>query len=341
MLNLLKDLCSLGGIGGWEDEGRAYIKACSAPYSSDMRVDSLGTLIVYKKGKKTAPNTLMLCAHMDEVGLIVRNITEDGYLKFECVGSIDHGILIGKKVRVGRKKLPGVIGVKAYHLGSEQEEKTPPKPESLYIDIGAKDKADAGQLVELGDPCVFDTPCELFGEGMFKAKAIDDRLNCALFLKLIQQELPMDVTFVFSVQEEVGVRGAYGPAFAEHPRYALVADCTTAADFPNVQPKNQVCKIGDGPVIPFMDGGAVVDRGLFERMRRVAIDNHIPWQTKHCASGATDSKAIQSVKSGVRVVVVSAPIRYLHAPSSVCCIDDFESMLKLVHCFIDDVAAEI
>lgn len=341
MVNMLKELCSLSGIGGWEDEVRDYIMAHAAPYASDMYVDSLGNLIVHKKGEKSTPNVLMLCAHMDEVGLLVRNITEDGYLKFECVGSIDHRILIGKKVLVGQKKLPGVIGVKAYHLVSEQEEKTAPKLESLYIDIGAKDKAAASQLVELGDPCVFDTPSELFGEGMFKAKAIDDRLNCAIFLKLIEQELPMDVTFVFSVQEEVGARGAYGPAFAEHPKYALVTDCTTAADFPNVQPSRQVCQVGAGPAIAFMDDGAVADRGLFERMRRVAIDNDIPWQTKHYVSGFTDSRSIQAAKSGVRVIMVSAPIRNLHAPSSVGCVRDFENMLKLFQCFISDIAAEL
>ena len=341
MLNLLKDLCSLGGIGGWEDEVRDYIKSHAAPYASEMRVDALGNLIVYKKGAKPARNTLMFCAHMDEVGFIVRGITDEGYLKFDPVGSFDSRILIGKKVLVGLNKIRGVIGIKAYHLVSEQEEKTTPKLESLYIDIGAKDKKAASELVELGDPCIFDTQCEAFGDGMFKAKAIDDRLNCALFLKLIEQDLPMDVTFAFTVQEEVGCRGAYGVAFAEHPRYALVTDCTTAADFPNVAANNQVCHVGDGPAIPFMDKGAVADRELFERLRRVAIEHNIPWQTKHYVSGFTDSRSIQTAKSGVRVAVVSAPIRYLHAPSSVGCVRDFEHMLKLFRCIIDDIAAEL
>ena len=149
----------------------------------------------------------------------------------------------------------------------------------------------------------------------------------------------MDVTFVFSVQEEVGCRGAFGPAFAVQPQYALVADCTTAADLPDVPQNKQVCRLGCGPVIPFMDHGAVSDRGLFEQVRRVAEENEIPWQTKHYVSGATDSRAIQTAGTGVRIVVVSAPIRYLHAPSCVGCIQDFEHMLKLFRCFIDDMAA--
>ena len=340
MLNTIKELCALSGIGGWEDEVRAYIMTRASAHADGMRVDELGNLIVYKKGSKSAPNTLMLCAHMDEVGLIIRGITDEGYLKFDCVGAIDRRVLIGKKVLVGPQKRPGVIGIKAYHLVSDEEEKTAPKTDSMYIDIGAKDKAAAAELVELGDPCVFDTQSEEFGDGMLKAKAIDDRLNCALFLKLMEEALPMDVTFVFSVQEEVGCRGAFGPAFAEMPKYALVADCTTAADFPNVAEKNQVCRVGDGPVIPFMDKGAVTDRGLFERMRRVAIENKIPWQTKRYVAGGTDSSAIQRARSGVRVVVVSAPVRYLHAPASVGSVRDFDNMLRLFRCFIADIAAE-
>ena len=339
MLNTVKELCALSGVGGWEDEVRRYIRQHAAPYADEMRTDALGNLIVFKRGAKATGNKLMLCAHMDEVGLIVRAVTDDGYLKFDCVGGIDRRVLIGKKVLVGVKKLPGIVGIKAYHLVSEEEEKKPPKADDLYIDIGASDRDEAESLVELGEPCIFDSDCAEFGDGMLKAKAIDDRLNCALFLKLMEQDLPMDVTFVFSVQEEVGCRGAFGAAFAIQPEITLVADCTTAADLPGVKPGKQVCQLGKGPVIPFMDGGAVADRVLFEQMRRVAQENHIPWQTKHYVAGATDARAIQQTKDGVRVIGVSAPIRYLHAPASVGCIRDFENMLKLLRCFIADTAA--
>ena len=339
MLNTVKELCALSGVGGWEDEVRGYIRAHAAPYADEMRTDTLGNLIVFKRGAKATGSKLMLCAHMDEVGLIVRAVTDEGYLKFDCVGGIDRRILIGKKVLVGIKKIPGIIGIKAYHLVSEEEEKKPPKADDLYIDIGASDREEAESLVELGEPCVFDSDSEEFGDGMFKAKAIDDRLCCALFLKLMEQELPMDVTFVFSVQEEVGCRGAFGAAFALEPEIALVTDCTTAADLPDVEPGKQVCRLGEGPVIPFMDGGAVTDRTLFEQMRRVARENDIPWQTKHYVAGATDSSAIQRTKAGVRVLTVSAPIRYLHAPASVGCVKDFENMLQLLRCFIADTAA--
>lgn len=339
MLNTVKELCALSGVGGWEDEVRSYIQKHAVAYADELRTDALGNLIVFKRGAKTTGNKLMLCAHMDEVGLIVRTVTEDGYLKFDCVGGIDRRILIGKKVLVGTGKIPGVIGIKAYHLVSEEEEKKPPKADELYIDIGAQNREDAEGQVELGDPCVFLSESEEFGDGLLKAKAIDDRLCCAMLLKLMEQDLPMDVTFVFSVQEEVGTRGAFGAAFSLTPQIALVTDCTTAADLPGIKPSGQVCQLGNGPVIPFMDAGTVADRALFEQMRRIAEENHIPWQTKHYVAGATDARAIQQTKEGVRVIGVSAPIRYLHAPASIGCIRDFENMLKLLRCFIADVAA--
>lgn len=192
MLNLIKELCELDGVSGWEDEVRAYLKAHAAPYADDIRVDALGNLIVFKKGAKSTGNKLVLCAHMDEVGFLARSITDEGYLKLECVGGIDRRVIIGKKVKVGPRKLRGVIGIKAYHMVTDEEEKTPPKMEDLYVDIGAKNKAEAEMLVELGDQITFDTKSEEFGDGMLKAKALDDRMCCALLLKILECDLPMD-----------------------------------------------------------------------------------------------------------------------------------------------------
>ena len=217
MLNTVKTLCELSGVASWEDEVRSYLMEQARPHASEMRVDSMGNLIVFKRGKKETGNKLMLCAHMDEVGIIIRNITEDGYLKFSCIGGIDRRVLLGKKLLIGSNKVRGIIGLKAYHLVSADEEKRVPKLQEFYIDIGAKDKETAETLVELGDVGVFDSDCVEFGDGMLKAKAIDDRVGCAVMLKLLERELPMDCTFVFTVQEEVGTRGAFGAAFAVTP----------------------------------------------------------------------------------------------------------------------------
>lgn len=339
MLKLIKELCELDGVAGWEDEVRAYLKAHAAPYADEMRVDNMGNLFVFKKGAKSTGNKLAICAHMDEVGFLVRSITDEGYLKLECVGGIDRRVIIGKKVKVGPQKLRGVIGIKAYHMVTEEEEKTPPKMEDLYVDIGAKNKAEAEKLVELGDQITFDTRSEEFGDGMLKAKAIDDRMCCALLLKLLERDLPMDCTFIFSAQEEVGLRGAAPAAFSLFPEIALVTDCTTAADLAGVKASNQVCEAGKGPTIPFMDLRTVPDLTLIDRLRKLADEHGIPWQHKSYLAGGTDARSFQAAKTGVRVCGVSAAIRYLHAPASVGCMEDFENMLKLLWVFIEDVAA--
>ena len=338
MLETVKALCSLGGVSGWEDEVRAYLMKEAEPYADEMRVDAVGSLIVFKRGAKPTGNKLMLAAHMDEIGLMVRRVTDDGYLKFGCVGGIDRKILLGKPVLAGPDKVPGVIGLKPFHLLSDGEEKKVPKVEDLYIDIGAKDKADALSKVSPGDVCVFASGCVEFGNGMLKAKAIDDRVGCAAMLELIRRELPMDCVFAFTAQEEVGTRGAFGAAFSVTPEIALVLEGTTSADNPSQPPSRRVCVPGQGPVIPFMDNGTIYDRCLFERLRRLAEDNGIPWQTKKYISGGTDARTIQRSKAGVRVGAVAAAVRCLHAPNSVASIRDMEQMLTLAELFIGSVA---
>lgn len=339
MLKTVKSLCELNGVASWEDEVRAYLMEQAKPYASEMRVDSMGNLIVFKRGKKATGSKLMLCAHMDEVGIIVKSVTEDGYLKFSCIGGIDRRVLLGKKLLIGSNKVRGIIGLKAYHLVSAEEEKHVPKLQEFYIDIGAKDKETAEKLVEPGDVGVFDSDCIEFGDDMLKAKAIDDRIGCAVMLKLLERELPMDCTFVFTVQEEVGTRGAFGAAFAVTPEIAVVLEGTTAADSPSMQSHRQVCVLGKGAVLPFMDGGTIYDRGLFENLRDLAEKHEIPWQMKHYISGGTDAAAIQRSKDGVRVCAIAVPVRYLHAPASVACIKDFDAMLQLTVAFIDDLAS--
>ena len=338
VINTIKTLCLLSGVSSFEDEVRNYIKEQAAPYADSIRVDAMGNLIVFKKGAKSTGNKLMLCAHMDEVGLIVNSITEDGYLKFKCIGGIDRRVLLGKRVAVGDNKVTGIIGLKAIHLTGAEERRRVPRLEEYYIDIGAKDKESAEQLVNVGDCCVFVSDAVEFGNGMLKAKAIDDRVGCAVLVELLKEELPMDCTFVFTVQEEVGTRGAFGAAFSITPEIALVLEGTTAADNPAIVEACQVCWPGKGPVISWMDGGTIYDRGLFELLRDLADANQIPWQMKHYLAGGTDGGAIQRTKSGVRVTGISAAVRYLHAPSSVASIADMEHMLTLARLFVAAVA---
>lgn len=298
----------------------------------------MGNLIVLKKGARATGNKLMLCAHMDEVGLIIKSITEDGYLKFGCVGGIDRRVLLGKQVALGEQKVTGVIGLKAIHMTTAEERKKVPKLEEYYIDIGVKSREEAEKLVGIGDCGVFVSDVVEFGDGMLKAKAIDDRVGCAVLVKLLEEDLPMDCTFVFTVQEEVGTRGAFGSAFSVTPEIALVLEGTTAADNPALDESLQVCWPGKGPVLSWMDGGSIYDRGLFELLRDLADRNGLPWQMKHYLAGGTDASAIQRTKSGVRVAGISAAVRYLHAPSSVANISDMEHMLTLARLFVGAVA---
>ncbi len=339
LLNTLKELCVLSGPSSYEEPVRDYLKIRAEAAGAVCRVDGMGNLICEKKGAKSVPDTLMLCAHMDEVGFIVRHITEDGYIKFACLGGIDRRVLIGKPVFLGKDRVPGVIGLKAIHLTTPEERKKVPKLEELFIDIGARSREEAEALTHLGDFAVFSDSITEYGHQMLKAKALDDRIGCAVMIELMERALPMDVTFAFTVQEEVGTRGAFGAAFSVTPKLALVLEGTTAADSPTTDVHRRVCYPGRGPVVPYMDGGTVYDRGLFELLRDLAEEHQIPWQTKEYISGGSDAGAIQRTKAGIRVAAVSAAVRYLHSPSSVASIRDLEHIETLALRFIESVAA--
>ena len=341
MIETLKTLCAMNGVSGDENEVREYLRKQAEPYADAIRIDALGNLIVFKRGQRVAGNKLLLCAHMDEVGLIVTRATEDGFLKFDFVGGVDRRVVLGKPVELGPDRVPGIVGMKAIHMLTAEERKKVPKTESLYLDIGASDKEEALLKVPMGTYGSFVGPPEEFGDGFLKSKAIDDRVGCAILLELLKEELPLDVTFAFTAQEEVGTRGAFGAAFSVTPEIALVLETTTAADLPGVEGARRVCAPGKGPVISYMDGGTIYDRELFETLRRLAGEREIPWQTKEYIAGGNDARTIQRSKAGVRVAAISAAVRYLHAPASVGSLLDFEDMLKLTRAFLEHTATTL
>ena len=339
MIELMKQLCALPGPSGCEDAVREFVLEKVKPFADEMKTDAIGNIMVFRKGKKALERPVVLCAHMDEVGVIIKKITDDGMLKFGFVGGVDPRVVIGRPVRFG--DVQGVIGIKAVHLTTAAERRTMPKTKDLYIDIGASGREAAMKLAPPGTYGCFVSQPEEFGGGFFKARAIDDRIGCAIMLELLKEELPLDVTFAFTAQEEVGTRGAFGAAFSVTPSVALVLETTTAADLPSVDDHRRVCAPGKGPVISYMDGATIYDRDLFEDLRRLAEDNGIPWQTKEYIAGGNDARTIQRTKQGVRVAAMSAATRYLHAPSSVGSIADFENMLKLTRLFLADQARQL
>jgi endoglucanase len=279
----------------------------------------------------------MLCAHMDEVGVIVTGITDDGFLKFDCVGGIDRRVLIGKTVYIGDNGIFGVIGNKAVHLVKKEDRDKIPQLDDMYIDIGAKDKSEALKLVSLGDTGAFDPSVIEFGDGFIKAKALDDRAGCAVLLKLIESELPVDCTFAFTVQEEVGTRGAAIASFRVMPDIALIVENTTAADLPSVPSSKKVCSVGKGVVIPFMDKATIYNRELYNTLTALAEKNNIPWQTKSMVAGGTDAGAVQRSRVGVMTAGIAAPVRNLHSPSDVACVRDLEGMYRLAELFLKEI----
>lgn len=332
MLELLKKLCDLPGPSGEENAVRNFIREQAAEYADEIRTDPMGNLMIFRTGVHKPVKPLMVCAHMDEVGLIVKRITDDGMIKFGFVGGVDPRVVIGRRVKFG--DTIGVIGIKAVHLTKPAERRKMPATKDLYIDIGATSKSAAQQKVSLGDYGVFDSDTLEFGDGLLKAKAIDDRVGCAVLLELLREKPLLDTWFVFTVQEEVGLRGAATAAFALDPAMCLVLEGTTAADLAEAPGHKQVCALRHGPVLPFMDRTTIYDQHLFALLRQTAIDAGIPWQLKQMTSGGTDAGRIHKSRAGIPTVGLAAPVRYIHSPVSVAAVCDIEHMRTLAAAFL-------
>lgn len=340
MLNKMKSLCNIAGISGDEHRVAEYLIQQISTFDGEItvNVDKLGNVIAYKKGREKPKNKIMLCAHMDEVGFIVTSITDDGMLRFSAVGGIDSRVVIGRQVSVGKNGYIGVIGTKAVHMQTEKEKGTAPDIDDLFIDIGARDKEDAMRHIGIGDSAVFVSEYVQFGDDRIKAKALDDRAGCAILLDIMEGEIPFDTYFVFTVQEEVGLRGANTASYIVQPDFAIVVETTTASDIPGVADEKRVCKLGGGPVVSYMDRGTIYDKELYNLAGEIADENNIPHQTKTVIAGGNDSGAIHTSVGGIRTIAVSMPCRYLHSPNCVLKISDIISTRNLVEKLSERVA---
>lgn len=334
LIKHLEELCLLCGASGNENAIRDYIYKKAQPYADSITVDPLGSLIVEKHGKNTPAKKLMISAHMDEVGMIVTYINDDGTIQIAPVGGVDADVVIGRPVIAG-DNINGVIGAKPIHLLDSEQRKKWPKFSELYLDIGAENKKDAEKLIELGTYVHFLPSFTKMGSSKIRSKAIDDRIGCAIMLELLKEELPYDVTFAFLVQEEVGLRGAKAAAYSVNPDIAIVLEATTAADISGAVGDARVCSLGNGPVVSFMDRSTIYDRELYKLAFSAADELRIPCQTKTRIAGGNDSGAIHTSRGGVRTVAISAPCRYLHSPSCVADINDIENCLKLTRAMIE------
>ncbi|WRS26902.1 M42 family peptidase [Oscillospiraceae bacterium MB08-C2-2] len=337
MLETLKALCALPGVSGSEHPVREEIIR-RIDSTCDWQVDALGNLLAHKKGQQKPANTLLFSAHMDEVGFIITFAEESGLLRFATVGGIDTRVIIGKPVLIGEKQVYGVIGAKAVHLQEEDEKSNPPKAEKLYIDIGAATKEEALAHVCPGDRAIFAAPFVALGGGKVMGRALDDRAGCALLLEMMEQELAYDCWFSFTVQEETGCTGAKAAGYTIAPDRAVAVDTTTASDIPGVPPEKIVCRVGNGPVLSFMDRGTVYDMEMYRLSCKTAEGLGIPYQSKEGVFGGNESRSLQTAGAGAKVLGVSLPCRYLHSPSNLLQVSDMEHTLTLLRALVKELA---
>ncbi|MBE7031005.1 MAG: M42 family metallopeptidase [Ruminococcaceae bacterium] len=331
---MLKHLTNLDGVSGNENAVREFVLEQIAPYADEVKVDTMGNVIALKKGTRGGKNKTVVCAHMDEVGLIISEITESGFLKFKPVGGLDDRILLTQRVRIGENKVPGIIGVKAVHLQEPDERKRVIRQKNLYIDIGASNKGEAAALVKLGDYAAFDSDYREIGD-CIKAKALDDRIGCMILLECIRHTYAQDIYFCFTVQEETGLRGARILAHRLEADVALVLEATTAADIPFVAEHEQCTRQGNGAAVSVMDRGSASDRALVEFITTLADRQGIRYQYKQTGFGGNDAGAFAATGGACRTAAISAPCRYIHSPVSTVRKSDISDMRRLVRCTLE------
>lgn len=339
MLNLLKDLCALAGTSGREDAVRDYLIDCIGE-KAQCRVDAMGNLLVFKKGAKTPKQTILFSAHMDEVGFIITHVEDNGFLRFQTVGGIDSRVVVGKPVLV-EGNIPGVIGTKAVHMTTKEERSKPPKFDDLLIDIGCDTGDEAKRLVQPGDQAVFMGDLMEFGDGKIRAKALDDRAGCALLLSMILSELPYDCYFSFTVNEETGMMGASAAAYSIAPDIAFAVESTTAGDLADVPGNKQVCCLGKGAALSFMDKRTVYHKKLYDKAMEVARREQIPVQPKAGVYGGNEAGALQSAGAGSKTLAISLPCRYIHSPSCVIQKSDLDNTKMLLNALLQEVGENV
>jgi endoglucanase len=316
--DLIKKLTEAYGPSGHEEPIREIIHAEVEPLADEVRVDALGNLIALKRGSGEGKK-VMLAAHMDEIGLIISYVDEKGFLRGQSIGGVDVMTLVGGRVQFA----DGTIGVIAPEKRWDKKELELAK---VYIDIGATSRKEAQD--RLGQAASFVRPFADLGRRIL-AKALDDRIGCAVLVETLRQlkDSPHDVYFVFSVQEEVGLRGARTSAYGLEPEVGIAVDITVAADTPEA-PK-MAMKLGGGPCIKVMDSGMLAHPGLKNLLIETAEEKEIPYQLEVLSGGTTDAAAIQLVHSGVPSGCVSLACRYFHTPSEMVDMDDVENTVRL------------
>lgn len=341
MNELLKSLTEAVGVSGAEKEVRLLIRDLIASHVDEWRVDTMGNLIALKKGDGSSPLRVLVDAHMDEVGLMITAINSDGSLAFEGLGGFDDRALLGKVVQIGPKKVIGVIGGKPVHLSKATERKSVVKMENMTIDIGAKSKESAAAKVTVGSAAAFVTQYQELGPTAV-AKAFDNRAGCAALIELLRGErYPFDLYATFTVQEEVGLRGAGAVSYAIQPDVALILESTPAYDLPNKDDVSPNVALGRGPSIYVMDSGTIQDPRLVSHITRTATAHNIPFQIRQPGGGGTNTSAIQRAAGGVSSATIAVPGRYAHTPTMMIHLGDYAHVVQLADAVLRELKPEL
>jgi endoglucanase len=337
-LKLLEKLCNVIAVSGDEGEVRKIVLDEIKTYADEVRVDALGNVLATRCGRGENRLRLMLDAHMDEVGFMIVSDDEEGIYRFVVVGGIDARHLVGKQVLVGKDRTPGVIGGKPVHLMKADEKKRKVSVDSMRIDLGLGGKAN------VGDRAGFATRFKRVGPSIL-SKAIDDRIGVATLIELLKHAPPnVDVCAAFTVQEEIGLRGAKVAAQYFNPDLAIAIDSTPARDLPVHDDSENITyntKLGAGPAIYSMDGSTLHDPRLVRFLQQTAAAEKISYQLRQPGGGGTDSGAIQRSLAGIPTVSVSVPHRYTHSPVSISRIDDWQNTINLLHAALKRITPEL
>lgn len=341
LVEVLEKLSEANGVTGREDQVRNLMKKLLTPHVNEVNEDKLGNLIAFKKGKKNSP-TVMIAAHMDEIGLMIKNIKKKGFLQFTKIGGIDDRVIFAQKVTVHTDKgyLPGIVGSKPIHIQKEEEKKKVIDADKLFIDVGARNKREAEKMgVQVGDVVSFDTKFAQIGNGVVLGKAFDNRVGCTVLVETMKRLKKVDcnVYAVGTVQEEVGLRGATIAAFQVKPDIGIALDSTVSGDIPGVAEGDAPAKMGGGPVITVADAGLIAHPKVLRLLIDTAKEKKIPYQLETGIRGATDAARIALNREGVPSGVLSVPARYIHSPAAILDVDDVEKTVHLTVATLENV----
>jgi endoglucanase len=334
LVETLEKLSNATGVTGREEEVAKLMKKFMEPYVDEIKEDKIGNIIGIKKGKKNALK-IMLAAHMDEIGLIVKVITKEGFLQFSKIGGIDDRILLAQKIIVHTEKGPlhGIIGSKPPHIQKEEDRKRVISYDELFIDIGAESQEEARKMgARIGDTVTFDVKFARIGKDIVVGKAFDNRAGCTVMIETLKRLEKTDCTLyaVGTVQEEVGLRGAATSAFGLNPDVGFALDVTIAGDTPGVKENEAPVVMRKGPSLTVADSGLIVPPKILRLLVEVAEENRIPYQLEAGLAGSTDAARIMLTREGVPSGVICVPTRYIHSATSMMNLKDVENSVKLV-----------